>query len=150
MLCEKNTSGQASNGGQKDRFYKMSLLKLLGFHEYTRSGDANDCYTWCMNNYSCLAYAYVNGIGCLVWSEGLIGIQEFSSGEEDFFLRLAHKDLGENNSVFEQISIIKRCFLFINIHILMKNSLIIQSKNRKFRRLLSDSQLFLVVPFSLL
>lgn len=50
-----------------------------------------------MDNCSCIAYAYVNGIGCLVWSKGLVDIREFSSGGEDLFLRLAHAELGVNN-----------------------------------------------------
>ncbi|PON85818.1 S-receptor-like serine/threonine-protein kinase [Trema orientale] len=93
LFCEKNTSSQASKGGKEDRFYKMGLLKVPDFHEYVAVDDAKGCYTWCLGNCSCLAYAYVNGIGCLVWSEGLVDIQELSYGGEDLFLRLAHAEL---------------------------------------------------------
>ena len=58
----------------------------------------DDCYFWCQNNCSCVAYAYVDGIGCLVWSKDLIDILEFpDGGGEDLYLRLAHSELGENN-----------------------------------------------------
>ena len=97
LLCEKNTSSQASKGGKEDGFYKMGLLKLPDFHEYVIVDDDKDCYTWCLNNCSCLAYSYLNGIGCLVWSEGLVDIQESSSVGVDFFLRLAHAELGESD-----------------------------------------------------
>ncbi|GLT56069.1 hypothetical protein SLA2020_291420 [Shorea laevis] len=33
------------------------------------------------------------GIGCLLWSEDLIDMQEFSSGGEDLFIRLASSEL---------------------------------------------------------
>lgn len=76
------------------------MLKLPDFHEYVQFFYADDCRLWCLNNCSCLAYAYVSDIGCLVWSKGLVDMQEFSSGGEDLFLRLAHEDLGENNVAF--------------------------------------------------
>ncbi|KAH7545863.1 hypothetical protein FEM48_Zijuj01G0138700 [Ziziphus jujuba var. spinosa] len=93
LLCEKNTSSSASTGGKKDGFWKKSMLKLPDFYEYMQSYEADECYAWCRSNCSCLAYAFVSGIGCLVWSKDLIDIQEFSFGGEDLFLRLAHSEL---------------------------------------------------------
>ena len=107
LLCEKNTGSQGSKRGKEDGFYRIGLLKLPDFHEYVIVDDEKGCYTWCLNNCSCLAYSYVNGIGCLVWSDGLVDIQEFSSGGENLFLRLAPTELGENNSVLEQLSVNK-------------------------------------------
>ena len=104
LLCEENTTTHASKGWKKDGFHKMGKLKLPDFYEYVTVDDANGCYTWCLNNCSCLAYAYVNGIGCLVWSRGLFDIQELSSGGEDLFLRLAHRELGENDNVLKELS----------------------------------------------
>ncbi|PON85822.1 S-locus glycoprotein [Trema orientale] len=100
LLCEKSNNSEASQGGKQDGFYKMSTLKLPDFYEFVPVDDANGCYTWCLNNCSCAAYAYVNGIGCLVWSESLIDILEFPSGGEDLFLRLAQAELGENDACF--------------------------------------------------
>ncbi|XP_062087397.1 G-type lectin S-receptor-like serine/threonine-protein kinase At1g61480 [Humulus lupulus] len=88
LHCEKNNSSQSSNGGKPDGFYKMSMLKLPDLYTYVNINEASNCYTWCLNNCSCVAYAYVNGIGCLVWSEGLIDIQGFSYGGKDLFIRL--------------------------------------------------------------
>ncbi|PON85820.1 S-receptor-like serine/threonine-protein kinase [Trema orientale] len=88
LLCETNTS-------KRDGFQKMGSMKLPAFHEYVKFeyDDEARCPTWCLENCSCLAYAYVDGIGCLVWSQGLLDIQEFSYGGQDLFLRLAHKEL---------------------------------------------------------
>lgn len=47
---------------------------------------------------SCMACAYVIGIGCMVWSDSLMDIQKFSSAGKDLYL-LACSELGHNNSV---------------------------------------------------
>ncbi|KAF4386945.1 hypothetical protein F8388_006900 [Cannabis sativa] len=93
LLCGKNNISQSSNGRESDGFYKMSMIKLPDLYTFVNIINANNCYKWCMNNCSCVAYAFVNGIGCLVWSEDLIDIQGFSNGGEDLFIRLAQADL---------------------------------------------------------
>ncbi|KAM5588497.1 hypothetical protein ABKV19_006776 [Rosa sericea] len=97
LSCERHTNTSVSSMGEKDGFWKMENLKIPDFHEYltSLSNDVNeDCKTQCLSNCSCLAYAYVINIGCLVWSKDLIDIQEFSSGGEDLFIRLGHTDSG--------------------------------------------------------
>lgn len=72
-------------------------MKIPDFHEYVYPAyDLDTCRTWCLVNCSCSAYALVNGIGCLTWSDGLVDVQQFAVGGEDLFLRLAPKELGEN------------------------------------------------------
>ncbi|KAM6585083.1 hypothetical protein CsatB_012085 [Cannabis sativa] len=94
LHCDKNTSRNAIiEGGKNDEFLKISLLKLPDLHEYVITDDYKGCYTWCLNNCSCLAYAFVNGIGCLVWWDDLVDIQELSFGGFDLFLRVAHTEL---------------------------------------------------------
>lgn len=68
------------------------MLKLPDFYQYVGVDAADDCPIWCLNNCSCISYAYVSGIGCLVWSRGLIDIREFSSGGEDLFIPLAREN----------------------------------------------------------
>lgn len=93
LLCKRNT-------GKRDGFQKMGNMKLPDLYQYVKFDydDDDTCLTWCLKNCSCLAYAYVDGIGCLVWSEGLLDIQEFPYGGQDLFLRLAHEELGEINA----------------------------------------------------
>ena len=98
LLCGRNSSSQASDKGERNGFKKMENMKLPDFYEYLMSTKFDDCHFWCLNNCSCIAYAYVDGIGCLVWSKDLIDILEFpDGGGEDLYLRLAHSELGENN-----------------------------------------------------
>ncbi|XP_050386071.1 G-type lectin S-receptor-like serine/threonine-protein kinase SD1-29 [Argentina anserina] len=54
-----------------------------------------DCKMKCLSNCSCLAYTYVNNIGCLVWYKELFDNQQYPSLGEDLYIRLAYSELGE-------------------------------------------------------
>ena len=102
-LCEKNESSPSSQGRNKDGFQKTGNMKLPDFYEYVNGPkDVGTCRTWCLENCSCLAYSYVNGIGCLVWSDDLLDLQEFPIGGEDLFFRLAHSELGDSFAPFQK------------------------------------------------
>ncbi|XP_048446969.1 G-type lectin S-receptor-like serine/threonine-protein kinase At1g61500 isoform X2 [Pyrus x bretschneideri] len=73
--------------------------------------NTEECKIQCLNNCSCLAYAYVNNIGCLVWPKDLIDIQEFSSGGEDLFIRLRHTKSGEGKRTWLIASLSAICFI---------------------------------------
>ncbi|RXH99310.1 hypothetical protein DVH24_011635 [Malus domestica] len=76
-------------------FSKMSSVKLPDFHELILFLDREECKIQCLSNCSCLAYVYVDNIGCLIWSNELIDIQEFSSNGQDIFIRLQHTKFGQ-------------------------------------------------------
>ncbi|CAL5411064.1 unnamed protein product [Camellia sinensis] len=98
LLCEKNTSSLASSGkGQNDGFWKLSSMKLPDHYESLYTEDSSGCQQWCLSNCSCVAYAYVTGIHCMVWSGGLMDIQQFPLGAgNDLFLRLSYLELGKD------------------------------------------------------
>jgi len=48
-----------------------------------------------LNNCSCVAYAYDNGIRCLTWSDKLIDIVRFTGGGIDLYIRQAYSELSE-------------------------------------------------------
>ncbi|CAN6689957.1 unnamed protein product [Malus baccata var. baccata] len=93
LVCETNTNQSVASRRNEDGFLKVVRLKVPDFHEYIWSSDAEECKTRCLNNCSCLAYAYVNNIGCLAWSNDLIDIQEFAYGGQDLFVRLDRSEL---------------------------------------------------------
>ncbi|KAL5576576.1 hypothetical protein UlMin_018275 [Ulmus minor] len=94
LLCGRNSSSQASDKGERDGFKKMENMKLPDFYEYLMSTNFNDCHFGCLNNCSCIAYAYVDGIGCLVWSKDLIDILQIpDGGGQDLYLRLVLSEL---------------------------------------------------------
>ncbi|OMO77417.1 S-locus glycoprotein [Corchorus olitorius] len=87
LLCEANENSSATNRGKADGFWKMERMKLPDFYEFIDT-ISMPCQQWCLNNCSCIAYADVYGIGCLVWSGNLLDMQQFSSGGHEFFLLL--------------------------------------------------------------
>ncbi|KAL6198036.1 hypothetical protein ACLB2K_027828 [Fragaria x ananassa] len=116
LSCERQTNTSVSTVGKKDEFWKMVNSKIPDFHEYmaSLSDDVNeDCKAQCLSDCSCLAYAYVVNIGCLVWSKDLIDIQEFISGGEDLFIRLAKTDSGNGKRTKLIVSLIAIVFISI-------------------------------------
>ncbi|OMO77430.1 S-locus glycoprotein [Corchorus olitorius] len=87
LLCEANENSTVTNRGKADGFRKIERMKLPDFYEFIDT-ISMPCQQWCFNNCSCIAYADVYGIGCLVWSGNLLDMQQFSSGGQDFFLLL--------------------------------------------------------------
>jgi hypothetical protein len=55
----------------------------------------DSCRTQCLNNCSCTAYAFDDGIRCLTWSGNLIDIVRMSSEGIDLYIRQAYSELGE-------------------------------------------------------
>ncbi|KAL7243975.1 hypothetical protein ACSBR1_016236 [Camellia fascicularis] len=97
LLCEKNPSSLASSGkAHNDGFWKLSSMKLPDHHEYLYTEDSSGCQQWCFGNCSCVAYAYVTGIHCMVWSGGLLDNQQFSLAGNNLFLRLSYSELGKD------------------------------------------------------
>ncbi|XP_057513060.1 G-type lectin S-receptor-like serine/threonine-protein kinase At1g61370 isoform X2 [Actinidia eriantha] len=95
LLCDKRIGNLSSGNGKIDGFWKFRGIKLPDHSLYVLLDDSVQCKLWCLNNCSCLAYAYINGIGCTTWAADLFDIQEFSLGGEDLFLRLAYSELGK-------------------------------------------------------
>jgi hypothetical protein len=91
LQCERvNNSGEE---GKADGFFKLKMIKVPDFAE--RSYGAKDnCRKQCLENCSCVAYAYDAGIGCLSWSGNLIDLQKFSCGGSDIYIHLAYLEFG--------------------------------------------------------
>ncbi|CAL5411061.1 unnamed protein product [Camellia sinensis] len=98
LLCQKNTSSLASSGNaQNDRFWKLRSMKLPDHFEYLYIEDSSGCQQWCLSNCSCVAYAYVTGIDCVVWTGGLMDVQQFSLAGNDLYLCLSYSELDKKN-----------------------------------------------------
>ncbi|KAM5552932.1 hypothetical protein ABKV19_025259 [Rosa sericea] len=100
LSCEAHRNESVDLSKEKDGFLKLERLKVPDFHEFLSSlaHDSNLCKIQCLSNCSCLAYAYVENIGCLVWFKDLIDMQHFPSFGEDLYVRLAHSELGEGKA----------------------------------------------------
>ncbi|CAH2042901.1 unnamed protein product [Thlaspi arvense] len=83
---------------------ELKGMKLPDHFEYLyMEDDRSGCRQWCMNNCSCVAYAFADGIGCMVWAGDLMDVQQFSINGEVFFLRLAYSELGDDKTKHELI-----------------------------------------------
>ncbi|EFH62806.1 predicted protein [Arabidopsis lyrata subsp. lyrata] len=91
LHCQGNSTGKDANV-----FHTVPNLKPPDFYEYTNSVDAEGCHQSCLHNCSCLAFAYIPGIGCLMWSKDLMDTMQFSTGGELLSIRLAHSELDVN------------------------------------------------------
>ncbi|XP_039124037.1 G-type lectin S-receptor-like serine/threonine-protein kinase B120 [Dioscorea cayenensis subsp. rotundata] len=99
--CAKRTLFQCEmkNQTEADGFWKMEGVKLPDLSDwYQNVVSESSCQQACLQNCSCRGYAYVSGINCLIWGTDLLDIHMFSSGGEDFYLRLAASELEDNSS----------------------------------------------------
>ncbi|KAK0580016.1 hypothetical protein LWI29_035102 [Acer saccharum] len=94
---EVNQTGEAA---REDGFLKLETMKLPYFAERT-SIRAAECREKCLNNCSCMAYAYEAGIHCMTWTGSLIDLQKFPINGEDLYIRLDQSELetGDNKVV---------------------------------------------------
>ncbi|MBA0792134.1 hypothetical protein Gohar_016657, partial [Gossypium harknessii] len=58
--------------------------------------NAADCKSECLDNCSCITYAYDSNLGCLVWYEDLLDLKQLPQNDIDgksFYLKLASSEL---------------------------------------------------------
>jgi hypothetical protein len=92
LQCERVNN--VSEGGKKDGFLKLTMMKVPDLEDWSSAREEN-CRNQCLENCSCIAYAFDAGTGCMQWTSSLIDLEKFSSGGIDFFVRLAYSELGE-------------------------------------------------------
>lgn len=93
LQCQRNATINGTR--EEDGFLKLEDVKLPDFADRL-SLDNKNCEKYCSQNCSCTGYAYVTGIGCMVWSGDLVDIQLLSQGSK-LHLRLAGSELGTMN-----------------------------------------------------
>ncbi|TKY71603.1 G-type lectin S-receptor serine/threonine-protein kinase [Spatholobus suberectus] len=95
LKCERLKNG--SEAGQEDEFLKLETMKVPDF-AVRLDVEEGQCGTQCLQNCSCLAYAYDAGIGCLYWTGDLIDLQKFQTAGVDLYIRLAHSEFQSSNA----------------------------------------------------
>lgn len=93
LKCERVKNGSEA-GNKDDGFVKLRNTKVPDFFQWS-SSFYDDCRTQCLQNCSCLAYAYDAGIGCMLWISDLIDIQRFSTEGTDLYIRVPYSELGK-------------------------------------------------------
>jgi hypothetical protein len=87
LQCKNNTHAN----GKKDWFMKISNMRLPVYSKAYLALNGSRCELACMENCSCVAYAY-NRSGCMIWEGALLNLQQLPYGSEigqDIYLRLA-------------------------------------------------------------
>ncbi|MBA0739751.1 hypothetical protein Gogos_012988 [Gossypium gossypioides] len=97
--CERKIELQCqrTNGsGEPDGFKRLKCTKLPDLSNlFLSASNLDACGRSCLGNCSCNAYAFVSGIGCMMWTEDLVDISHLDqSGSLEFFYRLHHSELG--------------------------------------------------------
>ncbi|VVA93863.1 unnamed protein product [Arabis nemorensis] len=91
LLCQGKSTGKDVN-----IFHPVANIKPPDFYEFANAVNAEECYQSCLRNCSCLALAYIQGIGCLMWNQELMDAVQYPSGGELLSIRLAHSELDGN------------------------------------------------------
>ncbi|XP_042944116.1 G-type lectin S-receptor-like serine/threonine-protein kinase At1g11300 isoform X3 [Carya illinoinensis] len=92
-----NTGGQE---GKKDGFSKVKMMQTPSLANWSSVYLVEDeCRYGCLEDCSCLGYAYVTGIGCMVWTRDLIDLRKVPGGGVDLYVRLAYSDLDKKEEV---------------------------------------------------
>ncbi|KAL1215953.1 G-type lectin S-receptor-like serine/threonine-protein kinase SD1-29 [Cardamine amara subsp. amara] len=92
LACQADSSDK-SQGKGTDIFYRMTDVKTPDLHQFASFLNAEQCYQGCLGNCSCTAFAYISGIGCLVWNGELVDTVQFLSSGETLSIRLASSEL---------------------------------------------------------
>ncbi|KAK7412249.1 hypothetical protein VNO78_03700 [Psophocarpus tetragonolobus] len=95
LKCERLNDG--SEAAQDDQFLKLETMKVPDLAERL-DVEEGQCGTQCLQNCSCLAYAYDAGIGCLYWTRDLFDLQKFQTAGIDLYIRLAHSEFQSSNA----------------------------------------------------
>ncbi|KAJ6354214.1 hypothetical protein OIU76_003124 [Salix suchowensis] len=86
-----------SSVGKEDGFLKMSNLTLPANSKTYQKVSAGRCRLDCIENCSCMAYAYNNNNGCSLWEGDLINLQQSGVADgmagAEIYIRLAASEL---------------------------------------------------------
>ncbi|KAH1120603.1 hypothetical protein J1N35_003763 [Gossypium stocksii] len=99
LQCQRDYNNGSGAGQGDDGFLEMKRMKVPAF-PHPSSISNGECKDQCMNmkNCSCVAYAYDDGIGCMLWSGDLIDVQKFSASGVDLYIRLPSSELDKGKS----------------------------------------------------
>ncbi|ESQ29284.1 hypothetical protein EUTSA_v10023285mg [Eutrema salsugineum] len=106
--CQGNSTSKVANV-----FHPIANIKPPDFYEFVSSVDSEGCYQSCLLNCSCLAFAFIRGIGCLIWKQELMDVMQFSPGGETVSIRLARSELDGNNHRTKVVASVVSISLFV-------------------------------------
>ncbi|GLT83103.1 hypothetical protein SLE2022_014120 [Rubroshorea leprosula] len=114
LQCSRTPS--SSEVGKEDGFLKLKMMKLPDFFNKQSVNSEDECRSWCLNNCSCIAYAYDGLIGCMSWlHKNLTDTAKFSSGGKELYIKLAYSEFDKEEK--EKLIIIITAIIIGTIYI---------------------------------
>ncbi|XVE51221.1 hypothetical protein DITRI_Ditri02bG0022500 [Diplodiscus trichospermus] len=99
LQCQR-TYNAAGQNSKPDGFKGVKGMKLPDFSSLFPAGNLDACRRSCLENCLCSAYAFVSGIGCMVWTGDLVDMQHFEQSRNlQFFYRLPHSELEVDSGI---------------------------------------------------
>ncbi|KAL4309535.1 hypothetical protein GQ457_01G046640 [Hibiscus cannabinus] len=127
--CERRVELQCqrTNGtGKPDVFKRLMCMKLPDFANlWSSAGSLDTCKRGCLENCSCTAYAFIDGIRCMMWTGDLVDVEYIEqSGRLQFFYRLHHSELDDSRKIAHVVivtaSLVGACFLVVSLWLLWR------------------------------
>ncbi|KAF2586111.1 hypothetical protein F2Q70_00036465, partial [Brassica cretica] len=121
--CKRRVPLNCSQSLREDEFMELRGMKLPDFGSFVSLRNSETCKDVCVRDCLCNAYAFVRGIGCMIWTRDLIDMERFQHGGQSINIRLAESELGgkENSKLWIIIlSVIGAFLLVLCIWILCK------------------------------
>ncbi|KAL4290398.1 hypothetical protein GQ457_14G010440 [Hibiscus cannabinus] len=128
MQCQRTngTNTTTRQNGEHDVFKGIRRVKLPDSSRLSLSAmNVDACASRCLGNCSCSAYAFVSGIGCMIWEGDLVDLQHLDqAGNLQFFYRIHNSELDGgrkiSNTVIIIISVLGACLLVVSIWLLWR------------------------------
>ncbi|KAL3520639.1 hypothetical protein ACH5RR_018788, partial [Cinchona calisaya] len=141
LQCERNQS--ASGEVKQDGFLKLTNIKVPDFAMPTANSE-HECGDYCLQNCSCVAHAYYNGIGCMHWSGSLVDVQQLSYDGTDLYVRVPDSELDKKRDMKAVIAATVTTGTFVTFFFaclfskwMAKN----KGKDQEYRLSLSDQEM---------
>ncbi|KAJ4887316.1 putative G-type lectin S-receptor-like serine/threonine-protein kinase [Raphanus sativus] len=111
--CKRRVLLNCSQTLREDEFVELSGMKLPDFGSVVTLGNSETCKDVCVRDCLCNAYAFVRGIGCMIWTRDLIDMERFEDGGQSINVRLAESEIGgrENSKLWIVIVSVIGAFL---------------------------------------
>ncbi|KAK8607890.1 hypothetical protein V6N13_023335 [Hibiscus sabdariffa] len=128
LQCQRTngTNTTTAQNGEQDGFKGIRRVKLPDSSRLSLSAmNVDACASRCLGNCSCSAYAFVSGIGCMIWEGDLVDLQHLDqAGNLQFFYRIHNFELDGgrkiSNTVIIIISVLGACLLVVSIWLLWR------------------------------
>ncbi|KAK0589708.1 hypothetical protein LWI29_017622 [Acer saccharum] len=96
LQCENNSLAN----GKSDRFLANPDVTLPGHAQSVAVGNIMECKTTCLNDCSCIAYAYEDNT-CSIWNRNLMTLQQLAKGDQNgktIYVKLAASEFSNPKS----------------------------------------------------